>query len=153
MKYFFYSFLFLLVACTKEKSGHTSTFIKNTTTHTIKLLPYKGASIDMSYAKTIPATSIIEVYSANVWGKTIDPCFGTLLQPYDSVVVKFDDTVMIPHIKFNLVYNGTHYIPFQSNRSISNANSYLKEIIEEAKRSITGKFTYTFTEQDYLDAR
>src|SRR6266516_5731097 len=94
----------VMLGCTKEKSGHTTTLIKNTTTHTIKLLPYKVTSIDVSYAKTIPPTSTVEVYSANVWGKTIEPCFGTLLQPYDSVVIKFDDTVMIPHIKFNLLY-------------------------------------------------
>jgi hypothetical protein len=153
MKLLFIIPLIGVISCTKERSGHTSTIIKNTTTHTIKLLPYNGASIDMSYSKTIPGSSTVEVYSENHFGKTIEPCFGRLLQPFDSVVVRFDDTVMIPHIKFNLTYNGNHYIPFQSNRSISNPNSYLKEITKETKWTITGKFTYTFIEQDYLDAK
>lgn len=155
MRHFFYflSFLYLL-SCTKETVGHTKTFIKNTTSHTIKLIPYNGASLDNANIKIVSPNSTLEVYNANVRGKTIDPCFGTLLlQPYDSVLVTYDDTVKIPHIKFNLPYSGTHKILFQSNRSISNHNNYLKEITDENKYSLTGQFIYTFVEQDYLDAR
>jgi hypothetical protein len=95
--------LFLLMTnCTKEKIGHTKTLIKNSTAYTIKLLPYNGATLDVNNVKIIPAAATVEVYSANVRGKTIDPCFGTLLQPYDSVLVTYNDSVKIPHIKFNL---------------------------------------------------
>ena len=152
-RFIFFLLVLWMTNCTKEKIGHTKTFIKNTTAYTIKLLPYSGATLDVSNIKTIPPASTVEVYSANVRGKTIDPCFGTLLQPYDSVLVTYNDSVKIPHIKFNLSYPGDHKILFQNGRSISNPNNYVKEIISETKYSLSGQFTYTFVEQDYLDAR
>lgn len=153
IRFIFFLLILCMFSCTKEKVGHTKTFIKNTTSHTIKLLSYYGATLDVNNTKIIPPSSTIEAYTANVHGKTIDPCFGTLLQPYDSVLVTYDDTVKISHIKFNLPYNGTHRILFQSNRSISNPGSYIKEITNETSYSLEGKFTYTFVEQDYLDAK
>ncbi len=116
---------FLLVfSCKKEEIGHTKSYLINSTSHNIKILPYLGASLDNSASKTIPPNSTIEVYAADVRGKTLDPSFGTLLQPYDSVVVSYDDVVKISHIKFNLAYSGTHRVLFSSNRSISNQNNY-----------------------------
>ncbi|MEO7266306.1 MAG: hypothetical protein ABIW38_15425 [Ferruginibacter sp.] len=154
MKKYILVFSFIpLLSCTKEEIGHTKSYLINSTNHNIKILPYIGASLDNSASKTIPPNSTIEVYAADVRGKTIDPSFGTVLQPYDSVVVSYDDVVKIPHIKFNLAYSGMHRVLFSSNRSISNQNNYLKTITSETKNSIEGNFKYTFTEQDYLDAR
>ncbi|MEO6612756.1 MAG: hypothetical protein ABIT05_11745 [Chitinophagaceae bacterium] len=151
-----YSLLFLLVVsigCVKEKVGHTSSFIKNSTSHKIILLPYNGTTLDNSTIKVINPNSTVEVYNDNVRGKTIEPGFGTLLQPYDSVVVSYDDTIKIPHIKFNILYNGSHKVLFTSNRSISNQNNWVKTITNETKYSLEGNFMYTFVEQDYLDAK
>ena len=149
----FFSLFLCFIGCIKDKVGHTKSLIKNTTMHTIKLLPYKGATLDNANIKIVPANSTVEVYDANVRGKTIEPSFGTLLQPYDSVLVTYDDIVKIPHIKFNLSYAGSHRILFTSSRSISNQNNWTKAITNETKNSIQGDFTYTFVEQDYLDAR
>ncbi|MEJ7625504.1 MAG: hypothetical protein WKF35_01470 [Ferruginibacter sp.] len=139
--------------CTKEKVGHTKLYIKNTTTHTIKLLPFNGGALENNSIKIINPNSEIEVYDANVRGKTVEPCFGTLLQPYDSVLVTYDDLVKIPHIKFNLPYSGNHKVLFTSSRSISNQNNWVKAITNETKYSLEGNFMYTFVEQDYLDAK
>lgn len=149
----FFGFVLFLIGCEKEEVGHTKSYIKNTTSHTIKLLPYNGASLDNSNIKIVAPNSTLEVYAANVRGKTIEPSFGTLLQPYDSVLVTYDDTIKIPHIKFNLTYNGPHKVLFNSNRSISNSNNWTKSITNETKYSLEGNFLYTFVEQDYLDAR
>lgn len=148
-----YLMVVILPGCIKEEVGHTQTFIKNITNHTIKLLPFSGGAIDGGMTRVIPALSNIEVFSANVRGKTLDPSFGTLLNPYDSVLVVYDDTVKIPHIKFNLVYTGTHRVLHSSNRSISNEANYDKQITKETKYSLRGSFTFTFIEQDYLDAK
>jgi hypothetical protein len=153
LKISFYACCILLFACSKEKTGHTKTIYKNSTSHKIKIIPYIGSSIDNSNVKTLLQQSETTVYEANVRGKTIDPSFGLLLQPYDSVVVSFDDTVSIPHIKFNLPYTGTHRILFSSPRSISNEANYLKVITNETKHSLTGYYIYEFIEQDYLDAK
>lgn len=153
-KTFLYAFFsILLTQCTKEEVGLTKTFIINTTNHRIRILPFNGSNLDNIRIKLIEPLATVEVYSASVKGKTIDPCYGTLLQPFDSVVVTYDDTIRIPYIKFNLVYSGTHRILFSSNRSISNAANYIKAITRETKTSLEGNFTYTFTEQDYLDAK
>ena len=152
-KIFLFSFLFAIMSCKKEEVGQTISYIKNSTSHTIKLLPYNTSVLDNSNVKVISANSTLEVYSANVRGKTIDPCFGTLLQPYDSVLVVYDDTYKIPHIKFNLTYVGSKKVLFNSNRSISNASNWTKTITNETKYSIEGNFNYTFIEQDYIDAQ
>jgi hypothetical protein len=154
MKTIFISILMLLLnGCIKEKVGHTTSFINNKTAHTIKLLPYNGATLDNANIKIVNPNSTLQVYDFTVRGKTIEPCFGTLLQPYDSVLVTYDDVVKIPHIKFNLPYTGNHKILFNTNRSISNANNWTKLITNETKYSLEGNFTYVFSEQDYLDAK
>ena len=150
---FILSFILFLNGCIKEKVGHTKSFITNTTTHTIKIYPYYGATLDNSNIKIVNPNSTVEVYKLNPRGKTIDPCFGTLLQPYDSVLITYDDVVKIPHIKFNLTYTGNHKILFSNNRSISNADHWTKLITNETKYSLEGNFTYVFVEQDYLDAK
>jgi hypothetical protein len=142
-----------LISCSKEKTGNTKTIFKNSTDHRIKIIPYIGNLVDNANIKTLLQQSETVVYEANVRGKTIDPSFGLLLQPYDSVVVSYDDTVKIPHIKFNLVYTGTHRILFSSSRSISNEANYTKTITDETKNSLTGYYLYEFKEQDYLDAK
>lgn len=143
----------ILPSCIKEESGYTKTFINNTTNHTIKLLPFYQGVIARDLTRIIPPLTNIEVYSDIVRGKTIDPSFGTLLNPYDSVLVVYDDTVKIPHIKFNLVYSGTHRVLHSSNRSIANEANYNKQITSETKFKLHGFYTFTFTEQDYLDAK
>lgn len=148
-----YVFLVFLISCTKEKTGHTKTVYKNSTGHKIKITPFIGSTIDISNVKVLSPQSETTVYEINVKGKTIDPSFGLLLQPYDSVVISYDDTIKIPHIKFNLSYTGSHRILFSSSRSISNEANYKKEITNETKYSLTGYFLYEFLEQDYLDAK
>lgn len=148
----FFSFLLFIMSCKKEEVGQTKSFIKNSTSHSIKLLPYNSGILDNTNIKTITPNSIIEVYSANVRGKTIEPCYGTLLQPYDSVVVIYDNLYKIPHIKFNSTFNGLKKVVFSSSRSISNASNWKKTITNETKYSIEGNFEFTFIEQDYIDA-
>ena len=143
----------IFISCKKEEVGHTSSFIKNTTSHKIMLLPFNGAILDNASIKVINPNTTLEVYNKSVRGKTIEPSFGTLLQPYDSVVVSYDDTIKIPHIKFNTVYSGNHKVLFTTSRSISNQNNWTKLITKETRYSLEGNFTYTFIEQDYLDAK
>jgi hypothetical protein len=141
------------VGCIKEDVGNTKTYIKNNTQHKIILLPYSGSSIDNHMRREIDPLKTTEIFHQVVRGKSLEPCFGTLLQPYDSVLVTYDDTVKIAHIKFNITTNNKHCILFSSNRSISNQNNYVLITEDETKHSIKGHYTYTFTEQDYLDAK
>lgn len=154
MKFLFFLFFSLVFfSCQKEEMSHTKTIYKNTTVHKIRVVPFSGGIVDNQSIKLVSALSETLVYEANVRGKTLSPSLGTLFQPYDSVVVYYDDTVRIAHIKFNLPYSGSHKVLFTSNRSISNENNYEKFITNEKKCSLTGYFQYTFTEQDYLDAK
>ncbi len=146
-------FLISLIACEKEEVGHTKSIFVNRTNHTIKLSPYSGNMLEANMLVNLQPYDSLIVFSDNVRGKTLDPSFGTLLQPYDSIVVEYDNLARIPHIKFNATYNGTHFIPFTSNRSISNSNNWEKVIENETSHSITGYYKYIFTEQDYLEAQ
>lgn len=121
---------------------------------TIKIVPYRGSQINIPNVKSILPNSEIEVYNASPRGKTIEPSFGTLLQPYDSVLVSYNDSIKIGHMKFNSPVTYTRKIDFTNNRNISNSDaSWIKKIISENKYSITGVFTCTFFQQDYLNAR
>lgn len=140
-------------SCVKDYKSTTATFIKNTTSHKIEIIPYTNGVVNNEYYKLIEAYQDLEVYSGNVYGKTLEPDFGTLLQPNDSIVIKFDDSVKITHLKFNSTIQTGHYILYDSNRSISNPSNYVKTIEKETKHYLRGNFRYTFTEQDYLDAK
>jgi hypothetical protein len=145
--------LFMHSSCIKEEVGHTNSIIKNDTNFTVKLLPYKNGTIDYTTAKTILPNSEIKVFDASVRGKNLEPSFGILLQPYDSIVVTYNDTVKIAHIRFNLLVLHTRKIDFSNSRNISNSSlSWIEDITNETKYSVTGTFTYTFTYNDYLNA-
>ena len=148
----FFSCLLFMISCKKEEVGQTKSFIKNSTSHSIKLMPYNGGIFDSTNIKTITSNTTIEMYSANVRGKTVEPCFGTLLQPYDSVVIVYDNLYKIPHIKFNGISNAPKKVLFTSSRNISNAANWTKKITNETKYSLEGNFEFTFIEQDYIDA-
>jgi len=135
-----------------NESFSSQSFITNTTSHIIKLLPYKGTIKDSMHVKTIQPYSNTEVDNSSGRGKSLGFCYAITLQPYDSVLVTFDDTIKIPHIKWNLVYSG-HGILYSSNRSISNINNWVKTITKETRHYIEGYYTFTFVEQDYIDAK
>lgn len=152
MKKIFIVGLVLIVSCIKDYNSSTKSYIDNKTSHNITIAPYYNGYIDSSLFRIILPFENKLVYEKNPRGKTLSPDYATILQPYDSVVVTFDGIYKTTHLKFNSEIMCTDCIVFNSNRSISNNDNYIKTITEETKHYQIGYFTYTFSEQDYIDA-
>lgn len=146
--------LMLFIGCvTKDYKSNTKTYFHNITSHKIEVLPYLDGMVSNADYKQINPYEHKMVLEMNVYGRTLSPDFGTLLQPYDSVVVVFDDSIQSTHLKFNTSIQTGHYIFYDSLRAISNPNNYIKTVEYEHEKYLVGYFTYTFSEQDYLDAK
>lgn len=77
--------------------------------------------------------------------------YGYLLQNYDSVRVWYDGINVIKHLKSDeLNQKG---IPYLSSRNLLNPDNYQEVITHQTAHSVTGYYAYTFTEQDYIDAK
>jgi hypothetical protein len=81
-----------------------------------------------------------------------DP-YGVFLRPFDSVLIWFDNIKYSKHLRFNDSSICDRCISIANPRAISNPDNWVKEIQVELKHSFAGSFTYTFTEQDYLNAK
>ena len=73
---------------------------------------------------------------------------------YDSIKVVFDHLDTITHYAdWQENFSGIFYL-FSSTRNLMNINSYQISSTEDKKRQFrTVSYTYTFTEQDYEDAK
>jgi hypothetical protein len=153
--------ILLLAACTKSKYGRTSSWLRNGSAHKVIMTPYLRDSMQLSIRRTLKPGDSVEVYSTSISGKTIDPSWPSLLGTYDSIRVFFidtssalpPDTARIGHIRNGLSVAYPHHIPFSNNRSLYNEANWNREITEETKYMLKGRFVFTFTEQDYLNAR
>jgi hypothetical protein len=135
-------------SCTVEEQGSTESLLINNTEHQIKIIGYqKGSKQEL---KNLAPQETVVVLKMHVLGKTIYPNFGTMLQPFDWIEVVYDSKDTIVHQRFNS--QSQSGIPYTNIRNLTNPNNYIKAITEETKHSITGYFSYTFTEQDYIDA-
>lgn len=145
--------LFILVGCVKDYKSSTQTKLINTTNHTIKITPYLNGVIDIGMQQELMPNETKIVYEANPWGKTIEPCWGVFLRPDDSVIVIYDNTYKMKHNRFNDTTTCDNCYIESNNRNLTNPNNYTPTIIKEEKEYLDGYYTYTFTEQDYLDAK
>jgi hypothetical protein len=142
-------------ACIKDYSSLTSSFIKNDTGHLILIEPYFNGLVDNNYTVELyPNEEKQLLKNVVVKGKSLGNAYGTYLQPFDSIIIHFDNTKFSIHTKFNSTDTlGSEVIKFNNNRSISNEKNWTKTITAEDKHTLNGFYTFTFTEQDYLDAK
>jgi hypothetical protein len=71
----------------------------------------------------------------------------------DSVIVEFNNTKRTTHYGYNKTGNNSHAILSTSNRSLFNGTNYVQKTIKDDKCHLETEFIYTFTEQDYLNAK
>ena len=71
----------------------------------------------------------------------------------DSFVVTFDNVYSIVHYKPTLIGSNPKRYLYSSKRNIYNDSSYAINIRSETGQEKFVDFTYTFTNQDYLDAK
>lgn len=152
MKYLFV-FAFLFASCIKESNTSSDTFFINETSHDISVLPYRNGIIDSNQTFNLAPHETNKVISLGARGLTPGMSFGEPNQFQDSFVVVFDNTYKIAHYKPAPIGNRVKRYLFSSDRNIFNRDSYKRDLITDKKHFREWDFEYTFTEQDYLDAK
>ena len=140
---------------TKRVSTHiTRTYFNNSTSYMIKLLPYKNGLLINDNIKIFAPNSINLFESNKFFMPDESITFGfTYQQNTDSIIVAFDNIKKEKHRVFQIKPNESPYLPNQQRSLYSvDQSAFLPKIINQRKNFIEVEFTYTFTEQDYLDA-
>lgn len=141
------------MSCRYEESTFTKTFIANNSSHSLKLIPYyQGMSSNVD-VKDVAPNSTLEILNNNNRGKGTGYSYAIYLIPFDSLYVVYDNTDSCVYYRENSNGINSKAIKYDSIRSIYNVSNYVRKITQEDKRSISNEYTFTFTEQDYLDAK
>jgi hypothetical protein len=144
---------FLSTACIESRTDNYS-FIENKTNHNISINPYLAGNISTSLVFEIGPheKKLIDYIS---YGGAIGNGFsyGSTITFQDSILVIFDHKDTILHYKPTLIGSAKRFYPFSSPRNLYNEANYIKTAIEKTSYSSKHYFLYTFTEQDYLDAK
>ena len=155
--YFTISILVLngCIRTTEEITNYTATVVNNTS-HIVIFKPYAFGSVRQDKQFTLAPGSSLEIANGFMRGITVlGSGFGSdYLAGSDSIEIVFDNIYKMTHYGSALPtpLSGKHYL-YTSNRNILNKNSYFAKQEGENKYSVTYSYTYTFTEQDYLDAK
>mgnify|MGYP003617035450 CR=1 FL=1 len=155
MKKYLNLFIFLLfTSCIRDGNTSNNVNIENNTNHIIKLIPYKNGVVDSLKIKAIPNYSSIQIERNNQRGKTEVPVvFWDYFKNLDSIVIIWDNTYSVTHMLSDTFFSAKKYIQFDEIRNIGLNSSYTNTSSNESKIGITWHVNYTFTEQDYLDAK
>lgn len=142
-------------ACSvKEEVSSTSVILFNNTEHQISITSFRNGVANNSSLIHLPNYGNYTIESGSSLGKTKGPVyFFDYFQNVDSVVVMWDNTYPITHMISDSFISTDKYIPFGNSRNLGNGNAYTNELTEETKYTIAWTVKYTFTEQDYLDAK
>lgn len=147
-------FVFIFSSCIKEKSTYSSTIAVNTTNHYILVTPYMNGAVSNKDSFSLKPNTSKTVYQNSYKGIGNGTTYGYDIPYTDSVIVIFDNKYTIVHYNHILptTVNTKSYL-FSSIRNLYNDSSYIRELITESSNTKSWEFTYTFTEQDYLDAK
>ncbi len=140
--------LFLMIACGDKPSRTQAWAFKNLTIHSIKITPFKNGNI---FAKGVleldPNTTIVVDTISVPADRDTPPESQGFFNGFDSVQVYFDNQKLITHLLLPDATSGNKYYTRTSPRNFNNPQC--SSII---KPEWVWEITYTFTEQDYLDA-
>ena len=155
----FIAAIFLLhFGCIKEDSTIYKANLINQTSHQITILPYKKGVINKKDSIFLNPGDNFEIANGYIRGLIDKPFFSTeyfAIEQGDSIVVFFDKTFPIVHYNYILPQKLfiKNYLR-DSNRNLNNREgSYKFDTKATSKHQRHNQHTYTFTEQDYLDAK
>lgn len=150
-----YILILMLTSCSVEESTYTTSYIYNSSKHSIKISPYYQGNIVKEDSVNIGVNQTYKILDKNNRGKGSGFSYPLYIANYDSIQIRFDDSIQIHHYSFAASKSKTSFdgIVYDSNRSIYNESNYIRVIKNEDKYSISNEYTFTFTEQDYLDAQ
>jgi hypothetical protein len=151
-------FSVLIVRCNKEDTTVYKATLVNQTSHTILIEPYKNGVVRQGDIIRLNHNSSFQIAHGAERGLIEVPFFHCEyfeINQQDSIVVVFDTIHKIIHYNYLLPSQkySKHYL-IQSNRNLNNREgSYVFNSEKKSKHNRYNTHTYTFTEQDYLDAK
>jgi len=153
MKRIIIVFLFLSTACIESRTDNYS-FIDNNTDHNIIIHPYRAGNISSSLIFEIgPHEKKLIDYTSYGGAKGDGFSYVSTITFQDSILVIFDHADTIAHYKPTLIGGAKRFYPFNSPRNLYNEANYIKTTVAKTTHNVAYNFLYTFTEQDYLDAK
>ncbi len=143
-----------ITSCTDQTSYKTVSLFENDTPHLITVKGYKNGTVNTLSEQTITAQQTKEVYVDQNDGKGRGLVYPGEIAGLDSLVVEFDVGIKAIHYS-SLTKNGTNpsALDFSNSRNLFNENNWIFKTVKETKRRLESEFSYTFTEQDYLNAK
>ena len=143
--------ILLSTACIIEDGGFTESFLINQSNHSIKVVPYLNGTVQVDAIELVNPYEKLSVFHLHQRGKITKPSYADILIAYDSVKLIYDDQYAVKHLK--TVAQAPHEISFVNNRNLVNVKNYEFVLDKETKHTIANHYNFTFTEQDYLDAK
>lgn len=145
----------VISGCVKEDTTFSYATIYNHSGVSVNVTLFSSGMPLNDYLIRLAPGDSIEV-STNKYmgkGKSNDPGFNNAyFSISDSVIVTFNDSFTIMHYRDTpLVTAAEYYLPSHS-RCLLNIKNWVHSS-EETKHVATSRYQYTFTEQDYLDAK
>lgn len=152
-KYYTLAMLIIFFAsCRHEESTYTTTIMNNNSSHSIKIIPYYQGTASIVDSKDISPNSALKILSSNTRGKSAGYSYPIYLIAVDSIYVVYDNIATSVYYREGSTGANPKAIKYDSSRSLYNEKNYVRKIVTESKRSISNEYTFTFTENDYLDA-
>lgn len=152
-KFIFTIVLFFLISCGKEEVTFSSLNIYNETKYKITIIPYFNGVIKSNNIINLSPFENKELESLTQKGLSDRPIiFYDHLKLVDSFIVKYDDTIYKIHNGLDSFILNKKVYNLQSNRNLF-SNSYSTRKTENTKTRRKWEISYSFTEQDYIDAK
>ncbi len=152
----FLTLIIILSSCIKENSTNTYATLVNSTSHKISIWFYKSGKLTDKDSLVISPNSQFQFGQSFERGLSNGPGFGSdyFGSANDSMIVVFDNNYKIAHYYSSTpqLLRSKHYL-YTSIRNIGNVYSYVLKNEHTSKHQWNNYHTYTFTEQDYLDAK
>lgn len=143
-----------LTSCTDQTSYKTVSLFINDTPHLITVTGYKNGSINKLSEQIIQAQQTNVIYVDQNDGKGRGLVYPDEIAGLDSLEIEFDVGIKAIHYS-SVTKNGTNpsALDYSNNRNLFNENNWVLKTIKDTKRRLESEFSYTFTEQDYKNAR
>ncbi len=144
--------LYCCFACKCEGTFKVISVFENSSSHNIKIaysikqnVKLGDFSIPISTSQTV---DIASGRSRGDWNVYLDRIY-TL----DSISITFDNSKKLVHYGPKVVQKNSNAILYSDSRNIFNEKSYEKNTLIDDGCYLETEYKYTFTEQDYLNAK
>ncbi|HUS03761.1 MAG TPA: hypothetical protein VMY77_18605 [Chitinophagaceae bacterium] len=143
-----------LSSCIKEESTTTTGFLLNSTSHNIELRAFRNGINTTSTTVSVPPHSEIKIGERYEHGLVaLGQGFSSEKLDGDSIHVIFDGVYQTTHYLNNPASTAVNHYLYQQPRNVYWINKYEGVVTSQKKHLKAIKYTYTFIEQDYVDAQ